>query len=194
MVGRYPTHYHDFVSLGRPSPARDPRVLIADVPASKRATLAKAPGKDRERKQRRSRMYIVWCTAARYWKKQACEEVENDKFTIDSGRTGPQGPFECLASIQKGRFFGPSAHGSERDRRRNRPGFQRSRRSEREGDRRVRAYPGRGRKGRADQSARQAACRDGIVVRLRRLGEHTHRRSHPPDLRGGTGHRISRKR
>src|SRR5881396_2050492 len=40
---------------------------------SKRATRAKAPGKDRERTERRSRMYVVWCPAARYWRNRLAE-------------------------------------------------------------------------------------------------------------------------
>src|SRR5437867_3374388 len=86
------------------------------------------------------------------------------------------------------------AHGSDRDRRGNRTGVQRRRGGEREGDRRVRAYPGRGWKGRADQSARQAARSDGVVGRLRGLGEHADRRSRPADRGHGASHRIGRER
>src|SRR2546422_10972461 len=149
--------------MGRPSPARD-----RESPHRRRASRQESDSREGTRKGSRKEAApipnvhnLVHCGAV--LEKQACDEVENDKFTIYSGRTGPQGPFERLASVQKGRFFGPPPYGSDRDRRRNRTGFQRSRRSEREVNRRVRAYPGRGRKGRADQSARQVARRDGIL-------------------------------
>src|SRR5712691_8529405 len=80
------------------------RVLIADVPAGKRATLAKAPGKDRERKQRRSRMYIIWCTAARYWKNKLVKRSKMTNLQFIPDALDRKGLLSALRAFKKGDF------------------------------------------------------------------------------------------
>src|SRR3979490_2285010 len=69
-----------------------------------RATLAKAPGKDRERKQRRSRMYIIWCTAARYWRNRLVERSKMTNLQFIPDVLDRKGLLGALRAFKKGAF------------------------------------------------------------------------------------------
>src|SRR5438552_559147 len=71
---------------------------------SKGATHAKAPGKDRERKQRRSRMYIIWCTAARYWKNKLVKRSKMTNLQFIPDALDRKGLLSALRAFKKGDF------------------------------------------------------------------------------------------
>src|SRR5438552_10475321 len=71
---------------------------------SKGATHAKAPRKDRERKQRRSRMYIIWCTAARYWRNKLVERPKMTNLQFIPVVLDRKGLLSALRAFKRGDF------------------------------------------------------------------------------------------
>ena len=79
-------------------------VLIADVLAGVRATLAKAPRKAYEAKQRRFRVYAVWYAVARFWQNRLVGRLKMTDLQFIPDLLARKGLLSALRVFKKGDF------------------------------------------------------------------------------------------
>src|SRR5207247_8471417 len=64
----------------------------------------KGPRKERESKQRRCRMYIIWCTAGRYWRNRLVERSKMTNLQFIPDVLDRKGLLSALRAFKRGDF------------------------------------------------------------------------------------------
>src|SRR5712691_10223443 len=77
---------------------------MADAPAGVRRRLSRRHQERIARKQRRSRMYIIWCTAARYWRNRLVERSKMTNLQFIPDVLDRKGLLSALRAFKRGDF------------------------------------------------------------------------------------------